>query len=52
MNSGQLDAGFIDVLLDETPFAIVSLIEGLFALIKLPHIASRVNIHGFKASVE
>jgi hypothetical protein len=45
VNGGQLEAGLLEVLLDEAPFAMALLIEGLFNFMKLPQIASAVNTH-------
>ena len=45
VNGGQLEAGLLEVLLDEAPFAMALLIEGLFNITKLPQIASSVSTH-------
>ena len=43
VNGGQLEAGLLEVLLDEAPLARALLIEGLSIVMKLPQIAGVVS---------
>lgn len=52
VNGGQLEAGLLEVLSDEAPFAMALLIEGLLVVMKLPQIAGAVSTSIIENSME